>query len=141
MSTPSIDERREVAVVLRGLASIALRGDDDPVGFIEVLDAELFDYGPNHMSDLARRLADLIDPTAHERTVADNLALIDRNRELECELAKEKAKIGSVSRIADSLHAEAVELSELFGDEVPENAALECALKRSVAERIKGAIE
>lgn len=141
MSTPSIDERREVAVGLRGLASIALRGSDDPVGFIEVLDAELFDFGPNLMSDFARRLADLIDPTAHERTVADNLALIDRNRELECELATCKAKLGEVSRIADTLHAEAVGLSELFGDSiVPEVAAQECSFKHWVAEEIREAI-
>lgn len=77
---------------------------------------------------------------ATEQVVDDNLRLIERNRDLERELAKEKAKIGNVSRIADSLHADAVELSGLFGDVVPENAARECALKRSVAERIKGAI-
>lgn len=41
-----------------------------------------------HDAAFLNRLADLIDPTAHERTVADSLALIDRNRELECELVE-----------------------------------------------------
>lgn len=33
-------------------------------------------------------------PMLSEQVIADNLALIARNRDLECELAKEKAKIG-----------------------------------------------
>lgn len=50
--------------------------------------------------ELHHRLADLIDPTEHERTVADNMKIIDRNRELERELASCKAKLGRVSGIA-----------------------------------------
>ena len=60
------DERREVAAKLRGLAVVALRGSDDVVGFIEALDEELFDFGPNLMSDIALRLAEFIEP--EERT-------------------------------------------------------------------------
>lgn len=60
------DERREMAAKLRGLAGVALRGSDDVVGFIEALDEELFDFGPNLMSDIALRLAEFIDPD--ERT-------------------------------------------------------------------------
>ena len=63
---PTNDERREMAAKLRGLAVVALRGSDDVVGFIEALDEELFDFGPNLMGDIALRLADLIEP--EERT-------------------------------------------------------------------------
>lgn len=63
---PTNDERREMAAKLRGLAVVALRGSDDVVGFIEALDEELFDFGPNLMSDIALRLAEFIEP--EERT-------------------------------------------------------------------------
>ena len=43
-------------------------------------------------------------PMLNEQVIADNLALIDRNRELERELAQLKARLGAVSRIADELH-------------------------------------
>lgn len=77
----------------------------------------------------------------NDQIIADNLALIDRNRDLERELAALKAKLGGVSRIADTLHAEAMELSELFGDGiVPEVAARECSFKHWVAEEIREAI-
>lgn len=77
----------------------------------------------------------------NEQVIADNHALIARNRELERELATCKAKLGEVSRIADTLHAEAVELPELFGDSiVPEVAAQECSFKHWVAEEIREAI-
>lgn len=77
----------------------------------------------------------------NEQVIADNLALIERNRELECELAALKAKLGAVSRIAVRLKAEAVKLSELFVDGiVPEVAARECSLKHGLAEEIREAI-
>lgn len=80
-------------------------------------------------------------PMLNEQVIADNLALIDRNRELECELVALKAKLGEVLRIADTLHAEAVELSELFGDGiVPEVAARECSFKFWLACKLKDAI-
>lgn len=81
-------------------------------------------------------------PMLNEQVIADNLALIDRNRELECELAALKARLGAAERVADTLHAEAVELSELFGDGiVPEVATRECALKHGISEQIMDAIE
>ena len=39
-------------------------------------------------------LADLIDPECWARTVEDNLAMIERNRELEAELAGLEGKVG-----------------------------------------------
>lgn len=52
----------------------------------------------------------------NEQVISDNLALIDRNRELECELAALKAKLGEVSRIAGSCRNRARAISEGAGD-------------------------
>ena len=52
----------------------------------------------------------------NEQIVADNHALIARNRELECELAQVKAKLGAVSRIADKYHDRASTILESWGD-------------------------
>lgn len=57
-------------------------------------------------------------PMLNEQVIADNLALMDRNRELECELAALKARLGEAERVADTLHAEVVELSELIMDAI-----------------------
>lgn len=108
MSTPSIYERRKIAGLLRGMSGDAAGLSDGE--FIDLV-TEIVRGGDVPASgdpDAAflNRLADLIDPTAHERTVADNLALIDRNRELERELASCKAKLGRVFRIAARLRGD-----------------------------------
>ena len=52
----------------------------------------------------------------NEQVVADNLALIDRNRELECELAALKVKLGRAARIAGSCRDRARAISKGAGD-------------------------
>lgn len=95
MSTPSIDERRKIAGLLRGMSGdTAGLSDGEFIDLVEEI-VRGVDVPASQDPDAAflNRLADLIDPTAHERTVADNLALIDRNRELECELARLKREL------------------------------------------------
>lgn len=53
----------------------------------------------------------------NDQIIADNLALIDRNRELECELAQLKAKLGAVSQIADEYHERASTILESWGED------------------------
>ena len=65
----------------------------------------------------------------NEQVVADNLALIERNRELECELAALKTRLEVVSRIADELHENAAK----------EDARL-CAFKFWLACELRDAI-
>lgn len=118
MSTPSIDERRKIAGLLRGMSGdTAGLSDGEFIDLVEEI-VRGVDVPASQDPDAAflNRLADLIDPTAHECTVADNLALIERNRELECELASCKAKLGRVSRIADFCHARAIEELEAWGN-------------------------
>ena len=52
----------------------------------------------------------------NEQVIADNHALIARNRELECELEQLKAKLGAVERIADKYHDKASTILESWGD-------------------------
>lgn len=52
----------------------------------------------------------------NDQIVADNHALIARNRELECELEQLKAKLGAVSRIADKYHDRASTILSGWGD-------------------------
>lgn len=52
----------------------------------------------------------------NEQVIADNHALIERNRELECELAQLKAKLGAVTRIADKYHDRASTILSGWGD-------------------------
>lgn len=103
---PTNDERREVAAKLRDKAG---RVCFDGCEVEECLFSGDWRYSYS-AGDGARsymRLADLIDPTEHERTVADNRRIIDRNRELECELKACKAKLGDVSRLTNALEGEA----------------------------------
>lgn len=100
MSTPGIYERRKIAGLLRGMS-----GDTTGLSDGEFIDlvTEIVrggDVPAPQDPDAAflNRLADLIDPTAHERTVADNLRIIDRNRELECELAQVKREVAGLKR-------------------------------------------
>ena len=82
-------------------------------------------HTPTQAIDRIASLADLIDPAEHERTVADNLALIERNRELERELARAKRKLGRTRRqghidheravLADQLEDENLELKKRLG--------------------------
>ncbi len=92
---PSIDERRKVAKLLRGMSGdTAGLSDGEFIDLVEEI-VRGVDVPASGDPDAAflNRLADLIDPTAHERAFADNLALIDRNRELECELARLKREL------------------------------------------------
>lgn len=52
----------------------------------------------------------------NDQIIADNRALIARNRELECELEQLKAKLGAVPRIADKYHDRASTILESWGD-------------------------
>ncbi len=80
-------------------------------------------------------------PMLNEQVIADNLALMDRNRELERELAALKTRLGTVSRIADELHEDAAELVESYGDEpMPRNVAQACSFKFWLAREIRKAI-
>lgn len=89
---PSIDERSEAADALRYAARCGCELTDgellDEITEIVMPRGSRFTSTEEHDAAFLCRLADLIDPTAHERTVADNLALIDRNRQLECELVE-----------------------------------------------------
>lgn len=53
----------------------------------------------------------------NEQVIADNHALIARNRELERELASLKAKLGAVSRIADKYHDKASTILESWRED------------------------
>ena len=53
----------------------------------------------------------------NEQVIADNHALIARNRELERELASLKAKLGAVSRIADKYHDRASTILESWRED------------------------
>ena len=91
---------------------------------------ELFDCSVYVPSD---RMDQLID---------DNERLIDRNRDLECELSRLRSKLGRVVDMARDLHSDARMLSELFADGVmPEEAARECAVRHGISERIMEAIK
>lgn len=92
--TPSIEERREVALRLR-------RNAEANPGMSLVLNLSFANrwLRPGgamewevSSHDAALRLADLIDPECWERTVEDYLAMIERNRELESELARLKGR-------------------------------------------------
>lgn len=97
---PTNDERREVAGLLRGMSGDTAGLSDGE--FIDLV-TEIVRGGDapapqDPDAAFLNRLADLIDPTAHERTVADNLRIIDRNRELECELAQVKREVAGLKR-------------------------------------------
>lgn len=112
MSTPGIYERRKIAGLLRGMSGDTAGLSDGE--FIDLVTEIVrgVDMPASQDPDAAflNRLADLIDPTAHERTVVDNLRIIDRNRELEYELASCKAKLGRVWRIAVA-HNDEIEIA------------------------------
>lgn len=77
----------------------------------------------------------------NDQLIADNLALIDRNRELECELAALKTRLGALSRIADELHEDAAKLVESYGDEpMSKDDARLCAFKFWLACELMDAI-
>lgn len=77
----------------------------------------------------------------NEQVIADNHALIDRNRELECELAALKAKLGAVGRIADELNAEAMAMLDGCGESpIPPTTAGLCAKNYHTSCAIKDAL-
>ena len=53
----------------------------------------------------------------NDQIIADNHALIARNRELECELEQLKAKLGAAERIADKYHDKASTILESWGED------------------------
>ena len=80
-------------------------------------------------------------PMLNDQLIANNLALIERNRELECELAALKARLGAVSRIADKLHDDAAKLVEIYGNEpLSKEAARACSFKFRLARELRDAI-
>lgn len=109
---PSIDERRKVAKLLREMVGDTAGLSDGE--FVDLVEEIVLGGVRTEQRDpdaaFLHRLADLIDPTEHERTVADNLALMDRNRQLEIELAACKAKLGRVWRIAVA-HNDEIEIA------------------------------
>lgn len=137
---PTNEERREVAKLLRGMSGdTAGLSDGEFIDLVEEI-VRGGDVPASQDPDAAflNRLADLIDPTAHERTVADNFALIDRNRELEIELAACKAKLGNVSRLADRLRGEARMAVLRVGDRpMPQTAADRFEIAAEIAEAIR----
>ena len=142
MKMPSIDERSKAAEALRYVARCGCELTDG-----EMLD-ELYSIAmsrgfwepesKDRDSAFLNRLADLIDPTEHERTVADNLKIIDRNRELEIELAALKAKLGNVSRLAERLRGDARMAVVRSGDRpIPQSAADRFEIAAEIAEAIR----
>lgn len=53
----------------------------------------------------------------NDQIIADNRALIARNRELECELEQLKAKLWAVERIADKYHDKASTILESWRED------------------------
>ena len=66
---PTNDERREVAENLRSMCSSGCRYAEEFYELLYETVMRTWDFHVFH--DVADRLADLIDPTEHERTVAD----------------------------------------------------------------------
>ena len=126
---PSIDERRAIAKTLRRVAAINTDdlSDGELMDFVTeiVLGGDVRMDPQDHDAAFLNRLADLIDPAEHERTVADNLKIIDRNRELEIELARAKRKLERTRRqghidheravLADKIEDENLELKKRLG--------------------------
>ena len=106
---PTNRERRKIAGLLRGMSGdTAGLSDGEFIDLVtEIVRGVDVPAWQDPDAAFLNRLADLIDPTAHECTVADNLALIERNRELERELKACKAKLGDVSRLTNALEGEA----------------------------------
>lgn len=86
--TTSISERRDAEMKL------GLDASGGSLIFIDFIGALAYDIGCGTRDpvDVLNRLADLISPDAWEMTVRDNERLIERCRELECELARLKAR-------------------------------------------------
>ena len=124
---PTNDERREVAKLLRGMSGdTAGLSDGEFIDLVEdVVRGGDVPASGDPDAAFVNRLADLIDPTEHERTVADNLKIIDRNRELERELARAKRKLERTRRqaqidneravLADKIEDENLELKKRLG--------------------------
>lgn len=143
---PSNKERREVAVMLRCDVPTECNMTDgellDEITDIIMPRGSSYSSVEEHDAAFVNRLADLIEPEEHELTIADNLALIDRNRELECELADCKSKLGAVSRIADELHGDAASELDAWGDiPLPKHVMREVAAKFGIAGELKEALK
>ncbi len=85
--TPSIEERRRVAAKLREKIGRSLFTGIDVE---ECMGEEGWSVGIDDGARSYMHLADLIDPKCWARTVEDNLAMIERNRELRCGICRER---------------------------------------------------
>lgn len=117
---PSIDERSKAAEALRYVARCGCELTDgemlDEIYSIAMPRGFWEPESRDRDAAFLNRLADLIDPTAHERTVADNLKIIDRNRELEIELVQVKRKLER-TRSASCIDHERAVLADKLEDE------------------------
>lgn len=87
----SIQERRDAEMRL------GLDASGGALIFVDFIGALAYDIGceTRDPKDVMNRLADLISPEAWELTVKDNERLIERCRDLECELADIKSHVAS----------------------------------------------
>lgn len=79
--------------------------------------------------------------SAHAQIVEDNLHLLDRNLQLECELAALKARLGRAARIARDLKGSAGSIYAAYGDRpIPRDLAKIASEYRNVAKRLEEAL-
>lgn len=139
MKMPANDERMRIADGLRGLTADDLDdGEFYDRGEVEHVLGLVTDDGYWYEAAGVRRLADLISLDVAELTVRDNLALIERNRQLECELARLKSQIGGAHAAFCDFVRECVE-----GPDLHVNAYVDgvVAASRVIAEIIDKAVE
>lgn len=133
------DQRRCIAESLRALDVFDIAdGEFYDRGEVEDVLGLVTDDGAWYETAGVRRLADLISLDVAELTVRDNLALIERNRQLECELARLKSQIGGAHAAFCDFVCECVE-----GPDLHTNAYVDgvVAASRVIAEIIDKAVE
>lgn len=73
--------------------------------------------------------------------VEDNLHLLDRNLQLECELAALKARLGRAARMARGLKGSAGSIHAAYGDRpIPRDLAKLASEYCNIAERLEEAL-
>lgn len=139
MKMPANDERMRITEGLRGLTAGDL-GDGEfyDRGEVEYVLGLVTDDGAWYEAAGVRRLADLISLDVAELTVRDNLALIERNRQLECELARLKSQIGGAHAAFCDFVRECVERPDLHASAYVDGVV---AASRAIAEIIDKAVE
>ena len=139
MTMPVNDERMRIAEGLRGLSVGDLAdGEFYDRGEVEDVLGLVTDDGAWYEAAGVRRLADLISLDAAELTVRDNLALIERNRQLECELARLKSQVGGAHAAFRDFVRECVEGPDLHVTPYVEGVV---AASSAIAEIIDKAVE